>query len=117
MIQVTCNSQNHFKWGKVTRHLSYKAGDFLFRSNFVAYVRDVIVCRVTKPACTCNTRDSKHGFQIISWKILLLATITCDESEPKLLYVCLRNSVLQCIYLRIMFTQPEGLGIFTKFNT
>lgn len=21
MIHVTCNSQNHFKWGKVTRHL------------------------------------------------------------------------------------------------
>lgn len=39
---------------------SSKAGDYLFRSNYMAYVRDVIVCRVTKPAC--NTRDNKHGF-------------------------------------------------------
>lgn len=55
MIKV--NLQNQLKRGKVARYLRPV---IFFRSNYVAYVRDVIVCRVTKPAC--NTRDNTHGF-------------------------------------------------------
>lgn len=52
-----------------------------YKANYLTYVRDVIVCPVTPPAC--DIRDIKYVYRLFLKIILKVSMANCDEGEPK----------------------------------